>query len=277
MYDAIYTEMVRMKIAYKVDEPFWADKKGAKVSDEKLSYGRKITHQLRYPKMCLVFDETGCNTSQEKDGRRGNEKFLCARGSTPEKRIATKSNHFTVIGITLLDGTPVMCVVIFAATILRGHEATGYDQFAEHVGHADDADFIAKNSGKGKLFPGGPTCTVDRKEFPTLVRWTPSGTVTGQILRDIFQALDKLDLMDRSTGATPMAILDGHQSRFHTDLLRYIHNEKHRWGLTVGLPYATNKWQIGDTIYQNGMFSMTLNRGGKYYLNGNASTISYHR
>ena len=51
MYDAIYTEMVRMKIAYKVDEPFWADKKGAKVSDEKLSYGRKITHQLRYPKM----------------------------------------------------------------------------------------------------------------------------------------------------------------------------------------------------------------------------------
>ena len=217
-----------MKIAYKVDEPFWADKKGAKVRDEKLSYERKITHQLRYPKMCLVFDETGCNTSQKKDGRCGNEKFLCARGSTPEQRIATKSNHFTVIGITLLDGTPVMCVVIFAATILRGHEATGYDQFAEQVGHADDADFIAKNSGKGKLFPGGPTYTVDRKEFPTLVRWTPSGIVTGQILRDIFQALDKLDLMDQITGATPMAILDGHQSRFHTDLLKYIHDKKHR-------------------------------------------------
>ena len=113
-----------------------------------------------------------------------------------------------------------MCVVIFIATILCGHEATGYDRFAEQVGHADDADFIAKNSGKGKLFLGGATCTVDGKEFPTLVRWTPSGTVTGQILRDIFQASNKLDLMDRSTGATPIAILGGHQSRFHTNLLK---------------------------------------------------------
>ena len=66
--------------------------------------------------------------------------------------------------------------------------------------------------------------------------------------------------MDRTTGATPMAILDGHSSRFHTNLLRYIHDIRHRWGITVGLPYATNKWQIGDTIYQNGMFSMSLNR-----------------
>ena len=260
MYDAIYAEMVRMRVAYEIDPPVWVDRKGVEVCDEKDAYGRMITHKLRYPGMVLVFDETGCNTSQEKDGRRGNEKFVCARGSTPEKRISTKSNHFTVIGITLLDGTTVMCVVIFAATILRGHEATGYDQFAEQVGHENDPDFIQKNTGKGKLFPGGPTCTVDGKVFPTLVWWTPSGTVTGEILVDIFSALDALNLMDRTTGATPMAILDGHSSRFHTDLLRYIHDIKHRWGLTVGLPYATNKWQIGDTIYQNGMFSMSLNR-----------------
>ena len=55
-----------MKIAYHIDESFWVEKKGVEVSDDRYSFGRKITHQLKYPKMCLVFDETGCNTLQKK-------------------------------------------------------------------------------------------------------------------------------------------------------------------------------------------------------------------
>ena len=41
--------------------------------------------------------------------------------------------------------------------------------FAKTIGNIDDNDYFLKNSGKGKKFPGGPTCVVKGIEMLCLV------------------------------------------------------------------------------------------------------------
>ena len=90
------------------------------------------------------------------------------------------------------------------------------------------------------------------EKIPTLVRWTPSGTVTGSILRDICAALDLLEIFKRTDGQIPCLLCDGHKSRFDEAFLRYIHDPAHKWGCGVGCPYGTSLWQLADGSEQNG-------------------------
>ena len=53
-------------------------------------------------------------------------------------------------------------------------------------------------------------------------------------------------------------LLDGHQSRFHLDFLRYINNEETKWSVCIGVPYGTAFWQVADSSEQNGTFKMRL-------------------
>ena len=115
MYDDIYALFEENSLAQKLPVPVMMDKDGNIVTNDSEQYGRKVTHNFTHPHAVICFDEIGCNTSPEKDGRRGNQKFVCARGTTPQKAISTKSNYFTILGLTGLDGTPIMCVTIFAA------------------------------------------------------------------------------------------------------------------------------------------------------------------
>ena len=110
--------------------------------------GRKVTHTFTHPELVYVFDERECSTSQENDRRRGNQKFICARGSTPQKVGCTKSNHVTTLGIAALDRTPIMCCAIFAAKVLKGREGTGLDIHTEEVGNIGEKENIKNNSGK---------------------------------------------------------------------------------------------------------------------------------
>ena len=59
-------------------------------------------------------DEVGDNTSQKGDGNNGGELHVCGIGMTPQKKESTKDEHFTLLGITALNGDPVICVIIFA-------------------------------------------------------------------------------------------------------------------------------------------------------------------
>ena len=54
-------------VAMKYPKPLWMNKDGIVVAKED-SYGFKVTHDLKYTEMCLVWDEVGCNTSQKGDG-----------------------------------------------------------------------------------------------------------------------------------------------------------------------------------------------------------------
>eukprot|EP00957_Ditylum_brightwellii_P098401 7497117-Ditylum_brightwellii.AAC.1 len=104
---------------------------------------------------------------------------------------------------------------------------TGIDATKPITGNVTDKDFIENNFRKGKLFPGGPSCQFRGKTIPCLVRWSPKGGITSEILADALAYLDAYDLFDRENGKSPFLLLDGHNSRFQLPFLEYILDDTH--------------------------------------------------
>lgn len=113
MYDNVYEAMTEAKVAEKLETPAFMDKKGNIVDNEKDAYGRKCTHKLIEPSMCLVADETGANTAMKGDGHVGGRRFLGRAGDSPSIRSSDVDNHFTSLCFTALTGEPVCCVIVF--------------------------------------------------------------------------------------------------------------------------------------------------------------------
>ena len=90
------------------------DKDGNVVQNEHESTGCKVEICLDRPDCALVMDEVGCNLSQDCNNRVGGELHLTDRKDEAYKSISTRHQHFTVLGLTALDGRPVLCVVIFS-------------------------------------------------------------------------------------------------------------------------------------------------------------------
>ena len=107
-----------------------------------------------------------------------------------------------------------------------------------------------------------------------MIAFTENGGVNGQILKAIFKRIDDLGLYldERAQGLTPFALIDGHQSRFDLDFLKYINAEDTHWNVCIGVPYGTSLWQIGDSAQQNGRFKMLLTEKKKRNV---SATIKY--
>ena len=120
--------------------------------------------------------------------------------------------------------------------------------------------FFRDNLGKDNILPGGPSCYYKGIEIPAFVTFSEGGGIDGEILKNIFVRLDKLGIYneDRKKGLTPFVLLDGHQSRFHIDFLKYINNPATKWSVCMGVPYGTALWQVGDSSEQNGLFKMSM-------------------
>jgi hypothetical protein len=43
--------------------------------------------------------------------------------------------------------------------------------------------------------------------------------------------------------------------------LEYINDEQYKWTTCIGTPYGTNKWQVGDSLQQDGSFKMEIGKG----------------
>ena len=129
---------------------------------------------------------------------------------------------------------------------------------AAHIGDPSYDDYFNKIRGKGKLFPMGPACTFNGQTIPCLVHWSPSGSITSEILRDALASIDYYNVMDRSSGRVPFLLLDGHGSRFELPLLEYISNANHKWMVCIGDPYGTSLWQVADSKEQNGSFKIAM-------------------
>ena len=203
-------------------------------------------------------DEVGGNISQKGDGAVGGELMLCEKGKTPQQKISTKDKHYTVLGITNLEGLAVMCVVIFSGKVRQPLTETGLDLSVDVVGDIGDINYFRNNNGLGKRFPGGPSCEYKGVKIPCLCRWSEKGGITTHILVDILAALDTLHIFDadRECGFKPFLLVDGHRSRFELPFLRYICNKEHEWAVVIGVPYGTALWQVGDSAEQNGCFNM---------------------
>ena len=260
MYNEVYAGMVEAGVAVKLNEPIWVDKEGNETTKEN-AFGQKATHQLIHPDYVIFVDEVGCNTSQEGDGSRGGEKKIVGRGTAARISAATNVNHFTVLGFTAATGEPVMCGVIIQGETVRADVITGIDSFAEKIGCDEDPDFVRLNTGKGKLFPMGPTCCFKGVEVPCMVACSTNGSITSEILMQFLKKMDELDLFPRDEcGLKPFLLLDGHGSRLELPFLEYVNNPSNPWVVCIGVPYGTSYWQVGDSSEQNGSYKIAMTK-----------------
>ena len=271
------------KIAHLLPKPVWMNEKGEEVDNEEDALGCKVSIKIDRPDMMIMFDEVGCNLSQEGDNANGGESYLCGVNDQAYQSSATKHNHFTVLGVTSADGNPIMCVVIIKGKkrdvlVESGVDWSLLDTIDDtYIDESSNSAFFEENFGDSKVFPGGPSCTFKGKEVPALIAFTESGGIDGYTLTTIFKRLDALELYkeDREKGLTPFALLDGHQSRFDLDFLRYINDDYTRWNVCIGVPYGTALWQVGDSSEQNGSFKMSLAVEKKELFNHRLDTFQH--
>ena len=229
--------------------------------------GCKVTHDITLPEMVVVVDEVGGNTNQKGDGHIGGELMMCEPGKTAQRKINTKDKHYTILTPTALNGEPVMCCIIFTGKKSTTLIETGLDLNAETIGNVSDDDFFVKNSGPGKRFSGGSTCTFRNKKVPCFCAWSPKGGITSDILTDIIRTFDTFELSPRINNIKPVIPLDGHGCRFELPFLSYIHDPSHEWVVVIGVPYGTALWQVGDSPEQNGSFNMVSVRKKREIVN----------
>ena len=107
MYGQCINQMVRALIATKQAEPAWMGEIGI-VCDESQAYGCKVTHYLIYPEWCLVGNEVGGNISMKGDSYAGGRLNLAPKRRVTYRKFYKADRKITLIGLTSLDGHPVM-------------------------------------------------------------------------------------------------------------------------------------------------------------------------
>ena len=105
------------------------------------------------------------------------------------------------------------------------------------------------------------------KVVPCFIRWSESGGMSSIILKEIFETIDHFQLLPRTPGVLPFAMLDGHGSRLELPFLKYINNKTTEWCVCLGVPYGTAYWQVGDSKEQNGSFNMAMTDAKRKLLN----------
>ena len=220
-----------------------------------------MKYRLLHPDRCFVGDEVGGNISMKGDGHVGGKLFLTSPDSVAYDRVSVSEKRFTLIGLTALDGSPVMCILIIQGKTKDLSVETGIDIKVTPEGDSKDGDtYFFKNSGPGKYFPGPPTCRFRGKDIPALVRWNESGSITSEILVEALTTLDMMHVVPRDDGIKPFLLLDGHGSRLELPFLRYINTPEDHWVVCLGVPYGTALWQVGDSKEQNGSFNIAFAR-----------------
>jgi hypothetical protein len=259
MYDVIYDEFVDAGVAEVLEEKVSMDREG-NICEEADRFGELCDIKITHPEYILFADETGCNTNQKKDGHQAGTKFVVGIGETPKTTCSTSDHRFTLLPITSATGLPVMCILIFQGKgpAVPASWKSGIDIRLSPV--RDDDGKIAideRNFGKGKFFPDGPTCTYLGKDIPCATFVTEGGGISADILVDVLTILDTLDVFPRVPGGPiPVLIIDGHESRLDPKFVAYINDPRHMWKVCLGVPYATNYWQVGDSSEQNGTFKV---------------------
>jgi hypothetical protein len=290
MYTQVYQRWLDEGYAEVIGEPEFQDLNGGRVEPGSPdAYGSAVQYRLKYPELIVVGDEVGTNTDQSKEKHVGGERLICAVNEQPNISCTTDDCHFTTIGFTALTGEPVMVVIIIEKNSeLIIPELMGFDKSARWEGsdqvrtalaegqtdHLDPEQLAAElkdNMGPGKMFPGGPTCMFKGKEVPAFVTHSSSGGITSDILAERLKRMDDAGIFPRAENIpAPFALLDGHGSRLQLPFLRYISNQcvdhqdnctNHSWNASLGSPNNTGYWQVGDSLYQNGRFKISIYKG----------------
>jgi hypothetical protein len=165
MYHECCEKMVESKIAIKTAEENWLDKYGVVVEEEHLAFGRKTKYQMIQPNYLVFVDEVGDNTSQKDDGNIAGTKYIVGRKNRALMRAAQNDYHFTMLGFSLANGRPILCVIIVACIEIDAKIRMGLQPWCEVESEGAVIENLEANShGTEKYFHFGPTCTIDGKK-----------------------------------------------------------------------------------------------------------------
>ena len=103
--------MVYARFAISTEEVF-TNKTGEIVSKGE-KYGRGNDIKITYFKYICFMDETGCNTSKNKDGHNAGKRKMVGVDNVPRSECNSPDHRFTLLPITAATGEEIMCVVIF--------------------------------------------------------------------------------------------------------------------------------------------------------------------
>ena len=149
--------MVSAEVAEPLPTPIWMDRDGNECSETK-ALCCQVTHRLCHPEFWCVDDKVGGNISMKGDGNVGGQKQCMEQSTISCKKASHTDKRFTIIGLTSLDGKPVMCMLIIQGKEPNLSVETGIDVTINPDGKAEDIEFFFYNNGEGKYFPGGPVC-----------------------------------------------------------------------------------------------------------------------
>ena len=93
----------------------------------------------------------------------------------PYKKNSKNGKHFMILGLTVLTGETLMCVMNFAGKHRDKAIELGIESFAEEIGLDKDRDSILKNKGPERHFPGSTTCNYRGKDIPCMYKWSEKG------------------------------------------------------------------------------------------------------
>ena len=78
-----------------------------------------------------MLDELDLNINMKGGGDIGGEKYLCEKGVIPLKKLDRNDKYFTLLGLGLISGIPLMCVVVFSRKRRNLVVELGIDPFVE--------------------------------------------------------------------------------------------------------------------------------------------------
>lgn len=272
MYDCVYRNMVKAKVAVQVENTIYHDKLGNVVENETEAFGRGTNYLVTNPENIIFVDECGSNTNQKSDGNVGGQRFVLSVDSDNTGILGcTTDLHFTVLCFNNALGVPLLCAIILKSekkpSEIPIHVRFGIDITIPLRTDENDSeiDVFYKNSGAGKSMQGGPDCYYKGRRIPCYVTCSPSSSISSAILADMLNHLDTHAQFDRSNGQTPFLLLDGHQSRLDVPFLKYIHTGNHKWTVCFGVPYGTHIWQVADSEQLNGLFKLLLTKLKRFF------------
>ena len=230
---------------------------GKVLDSETGSFGCKVTHNIMQLDLIMCLEKVGANTSQKGDGAVGGEKYMPEKGITTKEKFCTKCKHWTLLGLTNLDGTPVMCIVILAGKEVVPLYAAGINCFTQLERNSSKADFFAKNSGPGKLSRQSSLPLQGSDDTMYVPLDTKRKYQRTNFSRDS-KNLDVLGVYDeeRERGLKHMLCVDAHGSRLDLSFLEYINNPVTKWAVYIGVPYGTSLWQVSYSTEHNRYYKM---------------------
>lgn len=131
---------------------------------------------------------------------------------------------------------------------------------------------IRNNFGYGKRHPRLQLFRDDGTEVPVHFAYSENASMTGPILKRVFEKMDKKGISKRTFDENgqpllyPLIVVDGHSSRMDGGFLRYVNQSKTKWLPVLGVPYGTSIWQVHDDKRQNGAFKMALSHAKSQYI-----------